>query len=128
MPAAPTKSSRSTSSPTRWTIANCSSSRAPARARLNKATVVQQFPAVAAMDGKGARVHRVFPTQHLKHLDPFVLLDDFHVSAPGGFPEHPHRGFETVTYMVEGRMRKGHVVLKAVPCPDVPHDVGLRGN
>lgn len=83
-------------------ILSCSSGRAPSRGRLSKARVVQQFPAVAAMDGRGARVHRVFPTRHMDHLDPFVLLDDFHVSAPGGFPEHPHRGFEAFTYMIDG--------------------------
>ncbi|KAK3204779.1 hypothetical protein Dsin_018825 [Dipteronia sinensis] len=38
----------------------------------------------------------------LKNLDPFLMLDDFSVSPPAGFPDHPHRGFETVTYMLQG--------------------------
>ncbi|KAK9146094.1 hypothetical protein Sjap_005997 [Stephania japonica] len=38
----------------------------------------------------------------LKYLDPFVMLDEFSVSPPAGFPDHPHRGFETVTYMLQG--------------------------
>lgn len=60
------------------------------------------FPAVATQEGRGALVHRIFPTRHLRNLDPFVLLDDFSVAEPAGFPEHPHRGFEAFTYMLEG--------------------------
>ena len=58
--------------------------------------------AVATMEGRGARVQRVFPTQLTGYQDPFVLLDDFSVAEPAGFPDHPHRGFEAFTYMIDG--------------------------
>jgi redox-sensitive bicupin YhaK (pirin superfamily) len=58
--------------------------------------------AVATREGQGARVHRLFPQRGSDHHDPFVLLDDFRVAPPAGFPEHPHRGFEAFTYMIEG--------------------------
>jgi redox-sensitive bicupin YhaK (pirin superfamily) len=53
-------------------------------------------------EGAGARVRRVFPTPQLDHLDPFVLLDEFYVTPPASFPDHEHRGFEALTYMLEG--------------------------
>lgn len=62
-----------------------------------------------ASDGAGVRLTRVIGTQQLPDLDPFLLLDEFGSDKPGdyiaGFPSHPHRGFETVTYMLDGRMR-----------------------
>lgn len=67
-----------------------------------RAEIVQRIASAAAIDGAGATVQRVFPTAQLRHLDPFVLLDDFAVTAPAGFPEHPHRGFEAFTYMIDG--------------------------
>lgn len=58
--------------------------------------------AVQMAAGAGATVRRVFPTAQLAHVDPFVLLDEFTVEPDAGFPDHPHGGFEAVTYMLEG--------------------------
>ena len=59
-------------------------------------------------EGDGFVVHRSFPSQSIRNLDPFLLLDemgplDLLPYESKGFPEHPHRGFVTVTYMIEGR-------------------------
>jgi quercetin 2,3-dioxygenase len=67
-----------------------------------RSEILQRIASVAAIDGAGATVQRVFPSPQLRHLDPFVLLDDFAVTAPAGFPDHPHRGFEAFTYMIDG--------------------------
>jgi len=60
-------------------------------------------------DGAGVRLNRLIGNQALGELDPFLLLDEFRSEEGadyiGGFPDHPHRGFETVTYMLAGRMR-----------------------
>lgn len=53
-------------------------------------------------EGDGAVVRRGIGRSELKNFDPFLMLDDFSVSPPAGFPDHPHRGFETVTYMLQG--------------------------
>ncbi|XP_066510489.1 pirin-like isoform X2 [Hoplias malabaricus] len=57
---------------------------------------------VEQSEGVGARVRRSIGGRRLKNLDPFLLLDEFRVSKPAGFPDHPHRGFETVTYLLSG--------------------------
>ena len=72
-------------------------------------TVEQLVVGHATSDGAGVKLTRVL-TQSLQHrLDPFLMLDAFGRDAPddyvAGFPDHPHRGFETVTYMIAGRMR-----------------------
>jgi quercetin 2,3-dioxygenase len=62
-------------------------------------------------DGAGVKLNRVIGNRSLSELDPFLLLDEFRsedgADYIGGFPDHPHRGFETVTYMLAGRMRHG---------------------
>lgn len=53
-------------------------------------------------EGDGARVRRSIGSRALPDLDPFLLLDEFRVTPPAGFPMHPHRGMQTVTYMLSG--------------------------
>src|SRR5688572_29706618 len=64
---------------------------------------------MATSDGAGVKLTRVLTTPLQRRLDPFLMLDAFGTENPddyiGGFPDHPHRGFETVTYMIAGRMR-----------------------
>jgi quercetin 2,3-dioxygenase len=72
-------------------------------------SVANVVDAVRTVEGEGFVVNRPFPTRSLDHFDPFLLLDQMGPAdlAPGeakGAPDHPHRGFETVTYMLEGRM------------------------
>jgi quercetin 2,3-dioxygenase len=69
-------------------------------------SVVKGMP---TSDGAGVKLTRVIGQPQLPDLDPFLLLDEFGTEKPedyiAGFPDHPHRGFETVTYMLDGRMR-----------------------
>jgi len=71
--------------------------------------VVRTLKGVATSDGAGVALTRVIGSPELDMLDPFLLLDEFRSDVPGdyiaGFPDHPHRGFETVTYLLAGRMR-----------------------
>ncbi|KAK4275378.1 hypothetical protein QN277_018470 [Acacia crassicarpa] len=64
--------------------------------------VVRKFLARPQHEGVGAIVRRSIGRFELKYFDPFLVLDEFSVTAPAGFPDHPHRGFETVTYMLQG--------------------------
>jgi len=66
--------------------------------------VVQGMP---TSDGAGVKLNRVIGQPQLPDLDPFLMLDEFGTDRVqdyiAGFPDHPHRGFETVTYMLDGR-------------------------
>ena len=72
-------------------------------------TVERLVQGIATSDGAGVRLTRVLTQPLQRRLDPFLMLDAFRNENPddyiGGFPDHPHRGFETVTYMIAGRMR-----------------------
>ncbi len=74
-------------------------------------TIVKTVRGRPTSDGAGVRLTRVIGGGELPDLDPFLLLDEFGSDEPtdylAGFPDHPHRGFETVTYMLAGRMRHG---------------------
>jgi hypothetical protein len=69
---------------------------------------------VAASDGAGVKLRRSLGSRPNQRFDPFLMLDEFFSDDPNdylaGFPDHPHRGFETVTYMLEGRMRHEDVL------------------
>lgn len=75
----------------------------------NDRAVDRVVPAVPSTDVPGLALSRMIATPHLDMLDPFLLLSDFEPAAPGrpvgGFGDHPHRGFETVTYMIAGAMQ-----------------------
>jgi redox-sensitive bicupin YhaK (pirin superfamily) len=63
------------------------------------------------LEGAGVRLRRAFGYEEVPRLDPFLLLDDFHSNNPQdylkGFPWHPHRGIETITYMLQGSVEHG---------------------
>jgi redox-sensitive bicupin YhaK (pirin superfamily) len=87
------------------TIANAPQTETVSRPRA----VEQLVPGMATSDGAGVKLTRVLTQQFQRRLDPFLMLDVFFTDDPadyiGGFPDHPHRGFETVTYMIDGQMR-----------------------
>jgi redox-sensitive bicupin YhaK (pirin superfamily) len=72
-------------------------------------TIIRRARGTPTSDGAGVKLTRVIGQPMLDSLDPFLLLDEFGSDSANdyiaGFPDHPHRGFETVTYMLDGRMR-----------------------
>ncbi len=76
--------------------------------RRKISTVLQSVP---TLEGAGVHLKRAFGYYQTPYFDPFLLLDDFHSDNPAdyiaGFPWHPHRGIETITYILEGRVEHG---------------------
>jgi len=76
---------------------------------IEPAHVIRKLRGQPTSDGAGVSLTRVIGSPELDMLDPFLLFDEFGTDRSedyiGGFPDHPHRGFETVTYMLDGRMR-----------------------
>ena len=92
---------------------------------MNLRNVTRVVRGQETSDGAGVRLKRSIGTSELDHLDPFLLLDEFKSEDSddyiAGFPDHPHRGFETVTYMLAGTMEhrdhagnKGNLVAGSV--------------
>ena len=81
----------------------------PIRMNNTAAIVTRTLRGSPTSDGAGVKLTRVIGTPQLEMLDPFLMLDEFGTDRAedyiAGFPSHPHRGFETVTYMLDGRMR-----------------------
>ncbi|MEP6898444.1 MAG: pirin family protein, partial [Rhodanobacter sp.] len=71
--------------------------------------ITRRIRGIDTADGAGVKLKRIIGQAGLDMLDPFLLLDEFRSDSAddyiAGFPEHPHRGFETVTYMLAGHMR-----------------------
>ena len=79
-------------------------------------SIIKSVRGMPTSDGAGVKLTRVIGTPFLRNVAPFLMLDEFRSDEPqdylAGFPDHPHRGFETFTYMLAGRFRhrdnKGH--------------------
>ena len=76
---------------------------------MSSRTLQQIIPGMETSDGAGVKLRRSIGAAPALRLDPFLMLDEFGTENPddyiAGFPPHPHRGFETVTYMIDGHMR-----------------------
>ncbi|MEQ8666039.1 MAG: pirin family protein [Rhodospirillales bacterium] len=81
----------------------------PDASPVSRRDVIRKITSVRTSDGAGVTLRRSIGSHELPELDPFLLLDNFGTDKPeeyiAGFPDHPHRGFETVTYMLKGLMR-----------------------
>ena len=73
--------------------------------------ITHVYPSTPTLEGAGVHLKRAIIYQHMPQLDPFLLLDDFRSKNPAdyikGFPWHPHRGIETITYILEGKVEHG---------------------
>jgi quercetin 2,3-dioxygenase len=80
-------------------------------------SIVHRFPGVPTLEGAGVRLRRSFSNNEVPLFDPFLLLDRFGSSNPedylAGFPWHPHRGIETVTYVLNGKVEHGDTLGNA---------------
>lgn len=78
-------------------------------AHNNVRTLQREITGIATSDGAGVKLLRSLGSDQYTRLDPFLMLDEFSSDNPGdyiaGFPPHPHRGFDTVTYILDGNMR-----------------------
>jgi hypothetical protein len=76
---------------------------------MSTRTLTHVIESTPTSDGAGVKLRRSLGSQRGVHVDPFLMLDEFYSDNPddylAGFPAHPHRGFETVTYMLDGHMR-----------------------
>jgi hypothetical protein len=76
---------------------------------MSTRTLIHVIESMPTSDGAGVKLRRSVGSQRGLHVDPFLMLDEFYSDNPddymAGFPAHPHRGFETVTYMLDGHMR-----------------------
>lgn len=84
------------------TKAATTASFAPSTSALLSRTVAKKVLAIETPEGAGALVRRSIGTPALKNISPFLMLDHFTVAEGAGFPDHPHRGQTTVTYMLDG--------------------------
>ncbi|MGZ8887363.1 MAG: pirin family protein, partial [Nitrososphaeraceae archaeon] len=89
-------------------------------------SVLRTIKSETTQDGEGVTLNRSFPNKFISEFDPFLLLDemgpvDIKPGKQKGFPDHPHRGFETVTYLLEGKFEhkdsQGHAGI--INCGDV---------
>lgn len=105
-----TKTTTATTTETTTTTTTTTTTSAPRQEKVLSSRSVERLVAgTATSDGAGVKLTRLLSQPLQRRLDPFLMLDAFGSDDPddyiAGFPDHPHRGFETVTYMLAGRMR-----------------------